>query len=69
LLFAGTVCLVHAYELSGFQQLGWIANILSSAVAVKAFFVVSGFLIFMSFERSTSVISYANKRIRLILLL
>jgi peptidoglycan/LPS O-acetylase OafA/YrhL len=64
LLFAGTVCLVHSYELSGFQQLGWITHVLSSAVAVKAFFVVSGFLIFMSFERSTSLLSYASKRIR-----
>jgi peptidoglycan/LPS O-acetylase OafA/YrhL len=33
-------------------------------VAVKAFFVVSGFLIFMSFERSNSLSSYASKRIR-----
>lgn len=64
LIFAGTVCLVHAHELSGFQQLGWIASVLSSAVAVKAFFVVSGFLIFMSFERSKSLASYASKRIR-----
>lgn len=64
LLFAGTVCLVHAYELSGYQQLVWITNVLSSAVAVKAFFVVSGFLIFMSFERSSSISSYAKKRIR-----
>lgn len=64
LLFAGTVCLVHAYELSGFQQLSIINNVLSSQVAVKAFFVVSGFLIFMSYERSASVASYARKRIR-----
>ncbi len=56
--------MVHAYQLSGFQQLGWIASILSSAVAVKAFFVVSGFLIFMSYERSSSFASYARKRIR-----
>lgn len=63
-LFAGTVCLVHAYQLSGYQQLGWIVNVLSSAVAVKAFFVVSGFLIFMSFERSSSIASYSSKRIR-----
>jgi peptidoglycan/LPS O-acetylase OafA/YrhL len=63
LLFAGTVGLVHSYELSGYQQLGWIVSILSSAVAVKAFFVVSGFLIFMSFERSSSLGSYARKRI------
>lgn len=33
-------------------------------MAVKAFFVVSGFLIFMSYERSTSFTSYARKRIR-----
>jgi peptidoglycan/LPS O-acetylase OafA/YrhL len=64
LLFAGIVLLVHSYELSGFRQLGVIAHFLSSAVAVKAFFVVSGFLIFMSFERSASIASYAKKRIR-----
>ncbi len=64
LLFAGTVCLVHAYELSGFRELAWIASFLSTAVAVKAFFVVSGFLIFMSHERSTSLASYTGKRIR-----
>lgn len=64
LLFAATVCLVHAYDLSGFQQLARIAGVLSSAVAVKSFFVVSGFLIFLSFERSSSVGAYAGKRIR-----
>jgi peptidoglycan/LPS O-acetylase OafA/YrhL len=31
-------------------------------VAVKSFFVISGFLIFMSFERSESIASYAKKR-------
>ncbi len=64
LLFAGTVCLVHAYELSGYQPLAWIGRVLSSDVAVKAFFVVSGFLIFMSYERSSSIASYTRKRIR-----
>jgi peptidoglycan/LPS O-acetylase OafA/YrhL len=64
LSFAGTVCLVHAYELSGFGQLSVIADALSSLVAVKGFFVVSGFLIFMSFERSASLASYAKKRVR-----
>jgi peptidoglycan/LPS O-acetylase OafA/YrhL len=64
LLFAGIVVLVHAYELSGFQQLGIFTRVLSSTVAVKAFFVVSGFLIFMSYERSTTINAYANKRIR-----
>jgi peptidoglycan/LPS O-acetylase OafA/YrhL len=64
LLFAGTVCLVHAHELSGHQELRAITGFLSSAVAVKAFFVVSGFLIFMSFDRSSSIASYASKRVR-----
>jgi peptidoglycan/LPS O-acetylase OafA/YrhL len=64
LLFAGTVCLVHAHDLSGFSSLAQITQLLSSGIAVKAFFVVSGFLIFMSFERSSSFSSYASKRIR-----
>ena len=64
LLFSGIVVLVHAYELSGFQQLGIFTRVLSSTVAVKAFFVVSGFLIFMSYERSTTISAYSNKRIR-----
>lgn len=63
-IFAGTVLLVHAYQISGFQQLEIIAGILSSEVAVEAFFVISGFLIFMSFERSKTIASYAKKRIR-----
>lgn len=64
LVFAGIVCLVHAHVLSGFVELEWIPGLFSSTVAVKAFFVVSGFLIFMSFERSSSIRSYFVKRVR-----
>jgi peptidoglycan/LPS O-acetylase OafA/YrhL len=64
LLFAGTVCLVHCHELSGLPQLGALTRFLSSAVAVKSFFVISGFLIFMSCERSSSFTRYAGKRVR-----
>ncbi|MGH9818978.1 MAG: acyltransferase family protein [Pyrinomonadaceae bacterium] len=63
-IFAGVVCLVHSYELSGYESLAPVTQVLSSATAVKSFFVVSGFLIFMSYERSTSVSSYAGKRFR-----
>lgn len=63
-LFAGAVCLVHVYVLSGFEPLAPIARTLSSTVAVRAFFVISGFLIFMSFEQSTSIASYLRKRVR-----
>jgi len=58
------VCVVHARELSGFEALSGLTSVLSSAVAVKSFFVVSGYLIFMSFDRSSSVWSYAEKRAR-----
>lgn len=64
LLFATIVCLVHAQTLSGFSQFAWIPQTLSSGIAVKSFFVVSGFLIFMSCERSSSFGSYFKKRIR-----
>lgn len=66
-LFALIVCLVHAYKLSGYQDLSILNKILSSEVAVEAFFVISGFLIFMSYERSSSIRSYAIKRVRRIL--
>ncbi len=64
LLLAVTVCISHASYLSGFEQIGIVSSFLSSAVTVKAFFVVSGFLIFMSFERSSSLMAYVRKRIR-----
>ena len=64
LLLAGTVCLVHSYDLSGIPQLAWLGRLLSPLVAVKGFFVVSGFLIFMSYERSASLAAYAAKRVR-----
>ena len=64
LAFAGAVCLVHAWQLSGFAPLRHAFGWLSAEVAVQAFFVVSGFLIFMSCERSSSLGSYAEKRVR-----
>lgn len=64
LIFASIVALVHAYALSGYSDLGWISLVLSSTFAVKAFFVLSGFLVFMSYERSSSLRSYFIKRIR-----
>ncbi|NOH02431.1 MAG: acyltransferase [Chloroflexi bacterium] len=64
LVFAATVVFVHTYELSRYEPLSWIPQIFSSDVAVKSFFVVSGFLIFMSYERSSSLASYASKRAR-----
>ncbi len=63
-LFAGTVFLVHAHVLSGHPDLQILTAVLSSEVAVRGFFVVSGILVFMSYENSRSILSYANKRLR-----
>lgn len=63
LLLALTVCLVHSYDLSGFEELHLVTSVFSSSVAVKSFFVISGFLIFSSFEKSKSIASFAKKRI------
>lgn len=63
-VFAFMVFAVHAYTLSGEVSLAWLAEMLSSELAVQCFFVVSGFLIFMSYERSTGLRQYFEKRLR-----
>lgn len=63
-VFAFVVFLVHAHVLSGAQELAVFSRHLSSDIAVKSFFVVSGFLIFMSYENFRSVSDYFGKRIR-----
>lgn len=62
--FASVVMLVHAHVLSGRPELAFLGDWLSSDIAVKAFFVVSGLLVVMSYERSRSVAAYAEKRVR-----
>ncbi len=63
-LFAFVVFMVHAYVLSGAEALAVLSEIVSSEIAVKSFFVVSGFLIFMSYENSRDARRYFVKRIR-----
>ena len=63
-VFSFVVFLVHAHVLSGAQELAIFSRYLSSEIAVKSFFVVSGFLIFMSYENSGSVSAYFGKRLR-----
>lgn len=67
LALASTVFLVHAYVLSGAQALGFLERFLSTDFAVKGFFAVSGYLVFMSYERSASLQEYIEKRARRIL--
>jgi peptidoglycan/LPS O-acetylase OafA/YrhL len=61
---ASTVFLVHSHVLSQNAALAPLSRFLSSDIAVKAFFVVSGFLVFQSYERSRSLSDYAAKRVR-----
>ncbi|MCX4190242.1 acyltransferase family protein [Methylophaga sp. OBS3] len=62
--FAFIVFLVHAYQLSEATSLSLFNDIFSSKVAVECFFVVSGFLIFMSYEYSSNMNRYFEKRFR-----
>jgi peptidoglycan/LPS O-acetylase OafA/YrhL len=62
--FAFVVLLVHAHANSEAGEFAVFTKYLSSGLAVKGFFVVSGFLIFMSYENSRSVSGYFGKRIR-----
>ena len=62
-VFAAAVVLYHARILSAAPELSFL-RVLSADLAVKAFFVVSGFLVFMSFEQSRSTREYFGKRIR-----
>jgi peptidoglycan/LPS O-acetylase OafA/YrhL len=55
---------VHAHVLSGRHELAFLSRYLSSELAVEAFFVVSGYLIFRSYESSESLADYSGKRFR-----
>ena len=66
LIFASMVVVFHVGLLSQAPSLA-LATQVSATFAVQAFFVVSGFLVTMSFENSSSLITYAKKRLRRIL--
>ena len=64
LVLAFSVCLAHLGEVSGVPAFFPLARVFYSGVAVDCFFVVSGFLIFRSYHRSSGLFSYFNKRLR-----
>jgi peptidoglycan/LPS O-acetylase OafA/YrhL len=67
LLLAVTVVLVHSEDLSGSPALAIWRHILNSHLAVEGFFVISGFLIFASYERCTTLKEYfANRAWRIL---
>jgi peptidoglycan/LPS O-acetylase OafA/YrhL len=68
LLFASLVIITHSYVLSGSTKGDWLHRISDqqlsfSDIGVKGFFIISGFLIFQSLERSNSLVDYYWKRV------
>ena len=64
LVFAAAVFFWHVYALSKVPALAVFGEMFSADVAVKGFFVISGYLVTMSYENSSSVREYAAKRLR-----
>lgn len=63
-VLAATVFFAHARDLSNSGQIRSLTFLFNSEVAVKAFFGISGFLIFWSYERSKVLKEYFLKRIK-----
>lgn len=64
LVFAGSVFFWHLYVLSQAPALEMFSQLFSANIAVKGFFVISGYLVMMSWENSSSLREYAEKRVR-----
>ena len=62
LVLAAVVVLVHSYDLSLAPSLAFLPHILNSRIAVEGFFAISGFLIFASYERCSSLTEYYQNR-------
>lgn len=62
LVCALVVCTYHSYELSRFPSLAWMPRIFSPNIALNSFFIISGFLISLSYERTEGVVLFFKKR-------
>ncbi|HFK5507381.1 acyltransferase family protein [Elizabethkingia anophelis] len=67
LILASFVIITHSYPLSGIKECDFLCllskgQISFSYIGVKGFFVISGYLIFQSLQRSPNIIDYFWKR-------
>ncbi|MGK5043081.1 acyltransferase family protein [Janthinobacterium sp. GB1R12] len=62
LIFASMVVFFHIAILSQVPGFAWMTQHISSLFAVQAFFIVSGYLVTMSYEKSRSLGDYWKKR-------
>jgi peptidoglycan/LPS O-acetylase OafA/YrhL len=68
LCFAISVVLTHSYHLSSQLDNDWMHSLTNgqfslSYIGVRGFFIISGYLIFQSLERSKTILMYYKKRI------
>ncbi|MCB9263215.1 MAG: acyltransferase [Flavobacteriales bacterium] len=68
LLFATFVIITHSYTLTGLKECDILCQISNgqmgfSYIGVKGFFIISGYLIFQSLQRSSTILQYFWKRI------
>lgn len=66
LLAAIGVVALHVVDLTGEPALAWLGRI-DTKIALSTFFIISGYLIVQSWERSPSLRDYVDKRCRRIL--
>jgi len=64
LLLAAGVMLDHSHDLSRVHALQWLDDAINTETMLQGFFVISGFLIVMSYEKSRSLFDYTERRAR-----
>ena len=65
--FAANILLAHLCELSQNKSLVFLSNISNASIAVKGFFIISGFLVAKSYTNTPSLKEYFIKRAKRIL--
>ena len=63
LLAAAGVMALHIFDLTAAPELAWLHGI-DTRIALCTFFVISGYLVFQSFEQTPRLGRYAEKRLR-----
>lgn len=62
LLFAVCVVIAHSVQLAGYSEWNILRKVFSSEVAVQGFFILSGFLVYGSYDRAPQMAPYLRRR-------